>query len=80
MNFFCVLFFNINGKTPRKKKRLKNTVNSNETSLINNLRILAGILFGPIAFKGLRYNIIFLTSISSKGLRKKELILIWGRK
>ena len=29
--------------------------------------MLVGILFGPIAFEGLRVNIIFLTSISSEG-------------
>ena len=36
-----------------------------------------GILFG-IAFEGLRDNIILLTSISSVGLKKKELVLISG--
>ena len=65
-----LLVFNINEKTPRKKERLKSSVNWDET-LINDLRILFGILFGPIAFEGLRNNIIFLTSISSVGLRKK---------
>ena len=75
-----LLFFNINEKAPREKERLKSSVNWDETSLINNLRILVGILFGPIAFEGLRDNIIFLTSISSVGLRKKEFILIGGRK
>ena len=64
-----ILVFNINWKTPLEKERLK-------SSVINNLRILVGILFGPIAFEGLRDNIIFLTSISSVGLRKKEFILI----
>ena len=75
-----LLVFNINGKTPREKERLKSSVDWDETSLINNLRILVGILFGPIAFEGLRDNIIFLTSISSVGLRKKEFILTGGRK
>ena len=42
--------------------------------------MIIGILFGPIAFERLRDNIIFLTSISSVGLRKKEFILIGGRK
>ena len=45
----------------------------------NNLRILVG-LFGSIAFQGLRDNIKFLSSILSVELRKKELILIEGRK
>ena len=67
-------------KTPREKERLKSSVNWDETSLINNLRILVGILFGLIAFEGLTDNIILLTSISSVGLRKKEFILIGGRK
>ena len=63
-----ILVFNINWKTPLEKERLK-------SSVINNLRILVGILFEPIAFEGLRDN-IFLTSISSVGSRKKEFILI----
>ena len=62
-------------KTPREKERLKTSVNWDET-LISNLRILVGILFGSIAFEGLRDKTIFLTSISSVWLRKKELILI----
>ena len=44
------------------------------------MRVLVGIIFGPIAFEGLRGNIILLTSISSVGLRKKEFILIGWRK
>ena len=75
-----LLVFNINGKTAREKERLKTSVNWDETSAINNLRILVEILFGPIAFEELRDNIIFLTSISSVGLRKKEFILTEGRK
>ena len=71
--------FNINGKTPQEKERLKRSVNWDET-LINNLRMLVGILFGPIAFEGLRDIIILLTSVSSAGLRKKEFVLIGGRK
>ena len=67
-------------KNSREKERLKSSVNWDETSLINNLRILVGIVFGPIVFKRLRHNIIFLTSASSVGLRKKEFILIVGRK
>ena len=51
--------FNINGKTPLEKERLKSWVNWDEISLINNLRILVGILFGHIAFEGLRDNMIF---------------------
>ena len=35
------------------------------------MRILVGKLFVPVAFEGLRDNIIFLTSISSVGLRIK---------
>ena len=73
-----LLVFNTNGNTPRGKERLKSSVNWDETSLINNLRILVVILFGPTTFEGLRDNIIFLTSISSAGLRKKEFILIGG--
>ena len=67
-----LLVFNINGKTRWEKEKLKSSVNRDETSLINNLRVLVGILFGPIAFEGLRDNTIFLTSISSVGLREKE--------
>ena len=45
------------------------------------MRILVGILFGAIAFGELRQIIIFLTSVSLVGLRKKkEFILIGGRK
>ena len=68
-----LLVFNINAKTPREKKRLKSSANWDETSLINNLRILVGILSGPIAIERLRDSVIFLTSISSVGLRKKNL-------
>ena len=68
-----LLVFNINAKTPREKKRLKSSVNWDELSLINNLRILVGILSGPIAIERLRDSVIFLTSISSVGLRKKNL-------
>ena len=75
-----LLVFNIIGKTPWEKERLKSSVNWDEIPLINNFRILVGILFGPIIFEGLRDNIIFLTSILSVGLRKKEFILIGGRK
>ena len=35
-------------KNPREKERLKSSVNWDETSLINNLRILVGILFGQL--------------------------------
>ena len=66
-----LLVFNVNGKTPRKKDRLKSSVNWDQT-LINNLRILVGILFGPIAFEGLRDNIAFLTSINFRGVEKKK--------
>ena len=45
--------FNINGKTSQKKEGLKCSVNWNETLSINNLRILVGILFGPIALEWL---------------------------
>ena len=65
-----LLVFNINGKTPREKESLKSAVNWDEISLITHLRILVGILFGPIDFEGLMDNIIFLTSILSVGLRK----------
>ena len=47
--------------------------------MTNNLRIVVGILFRPIAFEGLRDNTKFLTSISSTGLRRKEFILIGGK-
>ena len=63
-----------------KRESLKSSVNWNETSLINNLRILVGILFQPTAFEGLRDNVIFLTSVSSVGLRKRVFILIEWRK
>ena len=43
------------------------------------MRILVGILFGQIAFEGLTDNIVFLTSVSSVGLRKK-FIIIEGKK
>ena len=75
-----LLVFNINGKTLQEKERLKSSVNWGKTSLINNLRILVRIPFGPIVFEGLRDNIIFLTSISSVGLRKKEFIITGERK
>ena len=44
------------------------------------MRILVGILFRPIGFEGLRNNIIFLTSVSSVGLRKKIIHINWGEK
>ena len=68
-----LLVFNINGKTPQEKARLKSSVNCDETSLINNLRILVGMPFGSIAFEELRDIIIFLTSVSTVGLRKNNL-------
>ena len=74
-----LLVFNTNGKTPREKERSK-TQFTEMKHLINNLRILVGILFGPIAFEGLSDIIIFLTSISLVGLSKREFILIGGRK
>ena len=37
-------------------------------------------LFGPIDFKGSRDKIMFLISVLSVGLMKKEFMLIWGRK
>ena len=52
------------GKYHGKKESLKGSVKRDETSLINNLRILVGILFGPIAFDELRDIIEFLTSVS----------------
>ena len=65
-----LLVFRINGKTLQEKERLKSSVNWDET-LINNLRILVWVLFGLIAFEGLRDEIIFLPSVSSVELRKK---------
>ena len=56
------------------------SVNWDQTSLINKLRILVGMLFGLVVLEGLRDSIIFFTSISSVRLRKKEFILRWGRK
>ena len=53
---------------------------TNNLRLINNLRIVVGILFRLIAFEGLRDNTKFLTSISSVGLRRKEFISIGGKK
>ena len=49
-----LLVFKNNEKTPQGKGRLSSSVNWDVTSLINNLRILIGILFGPITFEGLR--------------------------
>ena len=46
-----LLVFIIIEKTPREEERLKCAVNWDQTSLINNLRILVRILFGPIAFE-----------------------------
>ena len=66
-----LLVFNINVKTPQEKEKLRSSVNWDETSLISNFITLVWILFGPITSKGLRDIIIFLTSISSVGLRKK---------
>ena len=40
--------------------------------------VLAGMLFEPIGFEGLRDIVIFLTSISSESLRKKKIILLGG--
>ena len=71
-----LLAFNTNEKTPQEQE---NSVSWDETSLINNFRILVGIPFGTIVFEGLR-DIIFLSSVSSVDLRKKEFILIGGRK
>ena len=65
-----LLAFNTNGKSPQEQE---SSVSWDETSLINNLRILVGILFGTIVFEG-------LSSVSSVDLRKKEFILIGGRK
>ena len=65
-----LLVFRINGKTLQEKERLKSSVNWDET-LINNLRILVWVLFGLIAFEGLRDDIIFLPSVSSVELSKK---------
>ena len=64
--------FNINGKTPQNREMLRSSVNWGETSLKNNLRILVVILFGPIAFEGLREIIIYSTSMSSVELQKKK--------
>ena len=73
-NFFETDFsFIIIGKTLREKERLKCPVNWHETSLINNLRILVGILFEPIAFEGLRDHIIFFTSLTAVVLGNKNL-------
>ena len=44
------------------------------------MRILVGTMYGLVAFERLRDNILFLTSISSVGLRKTELLLIGERK
>ena len=81
MNRYEFASFNINGKTPLEKESLKRSANSDET-LINNLRILAGTLFEPIAFQGLedtrQYYIFNYNSI--RGVEKKEFILIGGSK
>ena len=72
--------FNINGKTPQNREMLRSSVNWGETSLKNNLRILVVILFGPIAFEGLREIIIYSTSMSSGELQKKRIYISWREK
>ena len=72
--------FNINGKTPQNREMLRSSVNCDETSLKNNLRILVVILFGPIAFEGLREIIIYSTSVSSVELQKKRIYIGWREK
>ena len=63
-----------------EKERLKSSVNWVETWSIKNLSFVNGILFAQIAFDGLRGNVIFFTSVSSAGLKKKEFTLTGGRK
>ena len=64
-----LLVFNINGKTPQEKERLKSSVNWNET-LITNLRTLGGILFGPNSFWGIKghyiFNFCFINGVEKK--------------
>ena len=61
--------FNINGEFPREKEKLNSSVSWDETSLINDLRILVGMLFGSIDFEGLWGNILFLTWIVSRNVK-----------
>ena len=71
-----LLVFSTNGNTWFEKERLNSSVNWNETSLINNLRIFVGIELGSKAFKGLRNIITFSCPTSSVGSKKKEFILV----
>ena len=64
---------NVNGKNTMVKERLKSSICLDKTSLIDILIILVGILFGPIACERLRDNFMFLNSVLSMGLRKKNL-------
>ena len=68
------------GKTPDENDRLNNTVNWFEISLLSNFNILVGMLFGPMAFKGLRVEMISDISVLSVGDIKKEFTSIFGRK
>ena len=59
------------GKLHRKRK--------GDEKLINNLRILVGILFGPIAFEGLRDNIFFNFDFISWA-EEKRICINWEEK
>ena len=47
-----------------------------DVSLLNSFKIFVGILFGPIVFRVSRNKIMFLISVLSVGLMKKEFMLI----
>ena len=65
----------IDGKTPSEKGRLNNSANWVDISLLSSLKIFVGIQFGPIDFREARDKIMFLISVLSVGLMKKEFLL-----
>ena len=65
-----LLVFDISGKTPRRKEKLKSSCSLHETWWINKLKILVGIPFRPTNFEGFRKITIFLTSVSTVDLKK----------
>ena len=66
----------IDGKTPSEKERLNNSANWVDISLLSSFKIFVGMLFGPIDLRGSRDKIMFLISVLSVGLMKKEFMLI----
>ena len=68
-----LLVFNINVETSQEKETLESSVNWDET-LINDLRILDEILFGPIVFKELSNKALLFFRV---GLQTLNHILPW---